>query len=102
MKYLGYTTQATDDTLIADFVRVMGYSPEEVIRHWQGWTASKTRFVRVGPCYPTKSIPAGDVTPGMVMLIDCNWHTVGIVDGPTVLTDTDLLLDLPEIVTVRS
>jgi hypothetical protein len=100
MRYIGYTSKDAEDTIRAQFLRDMGYRPEEVKTYWGNWT-SPYRFYRVGPCYPTRIIPAESVIPGMIFLHNNTWHTVGIVDGPTVLTDDDRLVTLSDVVTIR-
>ena len=102
MRYMGITTLESDDTLRGEFMRVMGYPPEEVRRHWRTWTNSRYRFVTLGPVYPTKVIPCGEVMPGMLLLDNSLWRTVGIVDSGIALCEDDTLVTLAESVTVRS
>jgi hypothetical protein len=57
--------------------------------------------VRLGPCYQTRRIRSGEVMPGMIMLIDDRWERVGLIEGDTVLTESDNLITLPEEVIIR-
>ena len=106
MRYYPVETRNLDDmeSAYADFTSLFGYTPE-------GYTAQNLNtnprynpwyLVKIGPIYPTSIIPASSVLPGMMLLIGGLWHCVADRDGPTVLTESDNLISLPEYVTVRS
>ena len=102
MRYMGITTLESDDILRGEFTRVMGYQPEVITRHWRTWTNSKYRFVTLGPIYPTKAIPCGEVSAGSMILDSGIWRMVAIVDSGIALCEDDTLVTLSDSVTVRS
>ena len=57
--------------------------------------------IRLGPCYPTRKVSAGEVLPGNIILLGEVWECVADCEGGTILTESDNLITLPEYVTVR-
>ena len=105
MRYYPVETRNLDDmeSAYADFTSLFGYTPE-------GYTAQNLNtnprynawyLVKIGPIYPVRTIPASEVIPGNWILAGECWHYVADKDSSTVLTDTDNLITLPALVTIR-
>ena len=98
--YQTATPEATP-AMVNYFVGKYGYPPDETEVH-EVKTFKNLFHVRLGPCYQTRKISAGEVMPGMLLLMGEVWERVADCDNQTVLTESDNLITLPEFVIIRN
>jgi hypothetical protein len=64
-------------------------------------TPSPERLALFSRLFADKWGYTADECEGMIMLIDDRWERVGLIEGDTVLTESDNLITLPEEVIIR-
>ena len=97
----GYTTDTPErdkSRFEAHFTLKHGY---KAIEYQCRLFLGEVYLVKLGPVYRTSRIPRENIQAGDCMLLDGIWHTIALVDCGEVLTESDMLITLPEYVRVR-
>lgn len=93
-KELCFTTDHGLHEAYRKFTDKFGYPPE-YNRIW-------LKLLRLGPIFSVRSAASDTLQPSDVVLVNGKWHKIALVDNREVITDSDILLTLPDKVTMRS